>query len=272
MKKGLVLSAFARFRNLSVLALLLAAIIANQNQALGASAIPNLVPGYMLFIQLAAAFGIYGAFSLQTVFSKKYAEDYMRKQKVRSIRKLNNECVNLAWEAKKNANATNYQRLKRVADAKNEILKSFFRGEHTYLKEKIVEQTLNLVSSYIRLLTNYCIRSKEADNTNISTIADRINNNNRRLSFTKDPRAYDDVKNIIEMDEKLLERIKQEKVDLEAINAKLDYMESLINMFKHQILSSAETEEMVEKLETAVNEAAALDSVLYERRRDRVRA
>ena len=47
-------------------------------------------------------------------------------------------------------------------------------------------------------------------------------------------------------------------------------MESTVNMFKHQIMSSIENEEMLEQLETAVNEAEALDAVLYERRRSRI--
>jgi hypothetical protein len=69
------------------------------------------------------------------------------------------------------------------------------------------------------------------------------------------------------MDEKIIVRIKEEKLDLERISAKLNYMESMVNMFKQQILSSIESEDMLEKLETAVNEATALDNVLDERRK-----
>jgi hypothetical protein len=47
-------------------------------------------------------------------------------------------------------------------------------------------------------------------------------------------------------------------------------MESTVNMFKHQIIASVESEEMLDKLETAINEAAALDNVLEERRRSKV--
>ena len=64
--------------------------------------------------------------------------------------------------------------------------------------------------------------------------------------------------------------MKNEK-DLERISARLDYMESTVNMFKHQIMSSIESEDMLEQLETAVNEAEALDAVLDERRRSRLR-
>ena len=81
----------------------------------------------------------------------------------------------------------------------------------------------------------------------------------------------DDIRKIIEMDEKLINRLKDEKKDLERISAKLDYMESTVNMFKHQALSSVESEEMLEKLETAVNEAEALDNVLEDRRKNKLK-
>jgi hypothetical protein len=45
----------------------------------------------------------------------------------------------------------------------------------------------------------------------------------------------------------------------------------MVNMFKHQIVSNIETDDMLEKLETAVNEASALDSVLEDHRRDKIR-
>jgi DNA-binding XRE family transcriptional regulator len=48
-------------------------------------------------------------------------------------------------------------------------------------------------------------------------------------------------------------------------------MESTVNMFKHQIMSSIENENMLEELETAVNEAEALDTVLEDRRKSRIR-
>ena len=48
-------------------------------------------------------------------------------------------------------------------------------------------------------------------------------------------------------------------------------MESTVNMFKHQIMSSIENEDMLEQLETAINEAEALDNVLEDRRRNRLR-
>ena len=155
---------------------------------------------------------------------------------------------------------------------KDDILNSLKRGdERSYLKEKIVEKSLNLVISYIKLMTNYSIRIKELSELNTNDLMNKINANRRKLSFLKDERMIEDIKSIIQMDENNIQRIKEEKNELERINARLDYIESMLGMFKHQIISSIESEEMVEKLETAVNEATALDSVLQERRRNQIR-
>mgnify|MGYP000952882572 FL=1 len=95
--------------------------------------------------------------------------------------------------------------------------------------------------------------------------------NLRKINFAQDPYTKDDLKKTIEMDEKLLESLKQEKQELDRIATKLDYLESMVNMFKHQIITNIESEEMLEKLESVVNEASALDSVLDERHRSRLR-
>ena len=210
-------------------------------------------------------------FVIQTLLSKDFQKEFNQKEKFRKIRELNRMANRLSAEAKRNTNNTYLLKLRRVMNDKNEIFNSYSTGEHSYLKEKIVEQTLSLVIAYLKLLNNFCIRSRELSSVDVSAISARINANNRKLSFAKDIRMADDIRKIIEMDTRLIERMKQEKKDLERISARLDYMESTVNMFKHQIMSSIENEEMLEQLETAVNEAEALDAVLDERRRNRLR-
>lgn len=214
-----------------------------------------------------ASIVLYFASVLYTMSGKDFQDGFNRKQKIRSIQDLNYACLKLANEAKKHTNNAYYQRLRKVMEDKNDIVNSFFKGEKSFLKEKIVEQTLNLVVSYIRLLTNFCIRSREISGIDLSDINTRINNNNRKLNFSNDPHTQEDLKKVIEMDGKFLLRLKEEKLDLERIKTKLEYMESTVNMFKHQVLSSIESEEMLETLESAVNEATALDAVLDERRK-----
>lgn len=271
MKARLFLSAFLKLGNIAVLLLALgaAALLADPNGILlmlgfGSTAIA----GSILY---PAAVVLYLAFVIQTLSSKKFHEDFNRKQKIRSIQDLNYKCLRLANEAKRHTNNVYMQKLRKVMDDKKDIVDSFFRGEHSFLKERIVEQTLSLVVSYIKLLTNFCIRSRELSNLDISDITNRINVNTRKLNFAGDSRTSEDLRKVVEMDQKIIDRMKEEKKDLERISAKLDYMESTVNMFKHQILSSVESEDMLEKLETAVNEATALDNVLEDRRKSRTR-
>ncbi|MDF2986263.1 MAG: hypothetical protein K0R50_1773 [Eubacterium sp.] len=215
---------------------------------------------------------VYVALVIQSLFSNGYKEEVQRKEKKREINGLNRECARLSAQSRNYASPIQRQKLRKIMQDKDEIFNSLKRGDgHSYLKEKIVEKSLNLVISYMKLMTNYSIRSRELSEVNISDLMNKINANRRKLSFMKDERMYEDIKSIIEIDEQVITRVKDEKNELERIHARLDYIESMLSMFKHQIVSSIESEEMVEKLETAVNEATALDSVLQERRRNQIR-
>ncbi len=224
----------------------------------------------------AGAYGIgavgYLALVIQSLFSNSYREEVKRKEKKKQINELNRQCIRLSSQTRGLSSPIQRQKLRKIMQDKDDILKSLKRGdEYSYLKEKIVEQSLNLVISYTKLMTNYSIRSKELSEINISDLMNKINANRRKLSFMKDERMSEDIRSIIEMDENAITRVKDEKNELERIHARLDYIESMLGMFKHQIISSIESEEMVEKLETAVNEATALDNVLQERRRNQIR-
>lgn len=248
----ILLKALLGFRNLAVLIALLAAYVAFNNVI-------------VLFIAL----GVYAAFVIQSLGSKKFHEKVQHKEKTKKIGALNDTCSKLSYEAKKCLSAPYYTRLRKVMDDKNDIVNSFLKGEKSYLKEKIVEQSLNLVISYLKLLANFSKRSKELSSIDVTEIANRVTANNFKLTSNLDPRAMEDIKRAVEMDEKIIVRLKEEKQELERISAKLNYMESMVNMFKQQIISSIESDDMLEKLETAVNEATALDNVLDERRKNK---
>lgn len=265
MKGKMFVSALFSFRNISILALAAAIALAWQEGFFNQQ-----IMQYPNFAGYGAALLIYLAFVLQTVTSRKYQDRFLQRMKIKQIQNLNYTCLRLANESKKNLSQPYLQRLRKVMLDKSDIVDSFFKGDRNYLKEKIVEQTLNLVASYIKLVNNYSIRSRELAGMDVGEVANRVNMNTRKLSFTKDPYGVEDLKRVIEMDEKIITRLKEEKMDLERISTKLDYMESTVNLFKHQILSNIESEDMLDKLETAVNEATALDSVLQERRRNRL--
>lgn len=267
-------SAFFRFRNMTTLLLWLSAVylVSGAPQATQLISQNGLEPSLALTGAYGSGVVVYLAMVIQSMFSKSYKDEFVKKEKKRHINDLNRYCSRLFNQAREVSNPAQRQKLKKIMQDKNDMYSSLKRGEeYSYLKEKIVEQSLNLVVSYTKLMTNYSMRMKEISEINISDLVNKINANRRKLSFMKDDRLYDDVKSIIEMDEKVIERVKDEKNELERIHARLEYIESMINMFKHQIISSIESEEMVEKLETAVNEATALDNVLQERRRNQIR-
>ncbi len=274
MNANFLTSAFFRFRNLFTLTFWLVVAYMITNNPNGISDMINST-GYETLIT-AGVYGsgvvLYLALVMQSIFSEKYKEEYRRKEKRKQIYDLNKECTRLSTKIRDvSPTPIQRQKIRKIIQDKNDILNSLRRGEeYSYLKEKLVEQSLNLVVSYIKLLTNYSIRIKEISEINISDLVNKINANRRKVEFMKDVRLADDVKGVIEMDEKIIERVKDEKNELERIHARLDYIESMIGAFKHQIISSVESEEMVEKLETAVNEAVALDNVLQERRRNRI--
>ncbi len=268
MKARLVLSALLKARNIGLLILLagLSALLTSPLAATG-----PLLPLLPVFAAFSASLAVYLILVVQTLLSKDFHEEFNRKEKIRKIQDLNYSTTKISNDVKKNTNSVYMQKLKKVIDDKNDIMQSYFKGADSYLKERITEQTLNLVVSYMRLLDNFCIRNRELSAVDVSAVANRINANNRKLGFARDANMADDLRKVIEMDEKLINRLKDEKKELERIGAKLDYMESTVNMFKHQVLSSVESEEMLETLEKAVNEAEALDTVLEDRRKSKRR-
>lgn len=271
MKSKLFASALFSPRNIAVLLLAVGAAILISDP----TAFPTLFQFAPLkgigAIAFPAGIAIYLVFAVQSFLNKDFQDRFLRREKIKQIKELNRTCYRLANEARKYTNSTYSQKLRKLVSDREDIVESFFRGEHSFLKERIVEQSLNLVVAYLKLLTNFCIRSRELSEVNLGSITERINVNLRKLSFTKDVYAAEDIKKVIEMDEKIIDRLKDEKKELERISSKLDYMESTVSMFKHQIISSIESEEMLEKLGTEVNEAIALDNVLEERRKNKKR-
>ncbi len=261
MKFKLLISSLTSYRNIGILVILMGlSFYLSQN---------NVDVGYITFL---ASFAAYVGFSLQSFTSKKFQDNFIHKAKEQHIKSLNEMCIKLADEAKRHTNAAYYKKLCSIMEDKSEIIRAYSKDAPNYLKERITEQTLNLVITYIKLLKNFCKRSRELNLTDVSPIMDRIGQNTRKLNFINDQKVYEDLKKTIEMDEKILSRIKEEKHDLERIDTKLDYIKSTVSMFKHQVGLSMESQEMLEKIESVVNEATALENVLDERQKRRTNA
>jgi len=265
----LVLRALFKNRNIGTLIILLGlSALLTDSSAL--TFVGGAIPAVPSYIAFPASLAIYAAMTIQTLFNSDFRENFQRKEKEREIRKLNDKCASLFSKVKKNTNNFYLQKLKKVYEDKEGIYNSYLSNRDSYLKENIAKQSLNLAISYMRLLDNFCIRSRELSATDQKKIIERINENSRKLNFARDGVMAENLRKIIEIDEKLVERINEEKRELEKIGAKLDYIESTISMFKHQMLSSIEKEEMLESLEKAVNEAEAPDTVLERRRKAHV--
>ncbi|MDP4091897.1 MAG: hypothetical protein Q8920_00880 [Bacillota bacterium] len=269
MKQKLFVSALLKMRNFGVLLILLAVSLLIVDQSLLPAQAHMKFPVLVKDASFPVSIAIYIVMVVQTLLSSTFHEQFNEKQKIKHIQGMNYSCLRLFYEAKKHTNPLYLQKLKTVMDDKNDIVDSFFKGDKGFIKQRIVEKALNLVISYIKLLTNFCIRSRELSEVNLGSISDRINTNARKLSFVRDINTSAELRKAIDVDERLVENLKEEKKELERISVKLEYMESMINLLKHQVISSIDSEEILEKLDTAVNEADALDSVLHERRKNR---
>lgn len=265
MKFSFLANAFINFRNIAILLIMMGISI------FAGTYLPFVEIPFMKVVIPCGIAVVYLAFVIQSLSSKNFYERFIRKQKIKHIRNLNYMSIKLSYEAKKYVNSTYRQKLVKVIEDKNEMVEAFFSNERNILKERLVEQALNLVIAYIRLLTNFCKRQRELGGVDVSQIVNRLNENKRKLNFLRDPYLTADLKKAVEMDERIINRLREEKNDLERIRVKLDYIESMVNIFKHQILTSLETEDMEEKLENAINEAIALDNVLEERRRNKLK-
>ncbi|MDQ2086051.1 hypothetical protein RBH29_06305 [Herbivorax sp. ANBcel31] len=226
---------------------------------------------WLIYPASAGVGAIYIGLVIQSFTSKSFQDKFIHKMKDKRIKKLNKMCTKLAEDAKKHTNPAYYKKLRSIMSDKNEIVKSYQKDSPDFLKEKITEQTLNLVVSYIRLLKSFCVRTKELNSVNIKPVIDRIAQNTRKLNFINDSKVHENVEKIIEMDQKIVSRLKDEKINLERIDTRLDYIKSTVYMFKQQIGLRLESEDMLEKIESAVNEATALENVLDERNKKRIR-
>lgn len=265
MKFKLFLSSLASYRNIGIFVILIGLSLA------GKGLLEQYFGSMSQSVGFIGAFAVYLGCSLQSFSSKKFQDKFLRKSKQEHIKKLNETCIKLANETKKHTNSAYYKKLCSIMEDRTEIIKEYYKGDVPYFKERITEQTLNLVITYIKMLKTFCIRSRELNLTDVAPIMDRIGKNTRKLNFINDSKVYEDLKKTIEMDEKIITRLKEEKQELERIDTKLDYIKSTVSMFKHQVTHSLDSEEMLEKIENVVNEATALESVLDDRYKKRSR-
>lgn len=216
-----------------------------------------------------AGIAAYTAAVFSTLKSSKFRRELELSEKLEGISRLDNECNNMYKSISKRLGKNLRSRVICVLKHKDELMHCFDKYSDDPIKQKIIEQSLKLVMAYISLAGNCSDRMRELSQENLNELENRININNRRLGSLKNYQAVLELTKTVEMDEKLLQSLKDERGQLEVVNVRLDQIESSIVGFKHRILSNDISDPETDEIENAINEATALDNALNEQRRYR---
>lgn len=228
------------------------------------------VPQVSVPFLLAGAAG-YIYFVMQTLRSGEFKSELAREKKLDGIQRLSWDCNELYRDVVRKLERNLKNKAVGILKQKNELIQFFSKYSDDPLKQKIIEQALKLVMAYLNLLYTYSVRSRELSSESLNELAGRINYNNRKLGSLKSYEAVLELTKTVEMDEELLKNMKEEREELEKTNVRLDYIESTIGGFKHRILSPESMDPAAEEIEDVINEATALDNVLNERSKNRMR-
>lgn len=221
------------------------------------------------FLLIGAAGYIY--FIMQTLEDENFKRELSEEAKKNSIQKLNEECNRLYSSMSRRVPDVMYKKIQNIINEKDDLISFYHQNRSDQLRQKIIEQALKLVAAYIKLVYDHSTRIRELETIKVGKVTERINNNSRKLDFVKNQNARDNLQRAIELDKRLLERINAERSEVEMISTKLDYIESAILMFKHQIVSSDSEDPLEEDIDNVVNEAEALDNVLTQKKNGRLK-
>ena len=216
-------------------------------------------------------FAGYLYFVMQTLHNEKFISEFNQVEKLDDLQKMSWECNNLYRQLYKKIDKNLKGKAAAIMKQKNELMEYFDKYCDNPLKQTIIEQALKLVAAYLHLVHNYSVRFRELSYTSLNELTGRINDNNRKLGTLKNYEVVLQLTKIIEMDEKLVQHMKEEKEELEKVSVRLDYIESTIGSFKHRIISADSMDPASEEIEDVINEATALDNVLNERTRNRMK-
>lgn len=212
----------------------------------------------------------YTYFVLQTIKSEKFQKQLVLEGALDHLQGLSAECRHTYQKVYRQVGPTARQRLDAIMAQKQELEEYFVKNADESLNKTILEQALQLVIAYSKLLLTYSLRLKEVDALDTKDLLDRINRNNRKLGSLESYDAVLKLTQAIEMDERLVKEIQEQKNEVEMIGVKLDHIESMISAFKHQIISNDVVNPAVGEIESIVNEAMALDNALRENRRQKL--
>ena len=272
MSFDLLKSAMAYRRNIiALIASVLIGVVVRENLAMFPFPFP--FPAQILTFQLPLA--VYVGFILQSMVDKTFRREYEKQEMIRRIKRVSSECNTQSRNLRRKLKLQDQQRLSKVISEMNEVVRVFLSGDKSYIKVQVVEKAMKLTDIYIKLMDYYYTRIKASDREQISFLARRINTNSSNLSSVRDPATAEELRKVIEADERMINSLKEGRNDLEKVDARLQYMESTISMLKYNITSNLETDSILQTLENEINEAAAINTVLSdmgdEHRRQRIR-
>ncbi|HOQ36101.1 MAG TPA: hypothetical protein PK033_05335 [Acetivibrio sp.] len=245
MKYKIIIKAALELKNLGLLAMIV-----------GIFALTGSLP----FLFIGAAGYVY--FLMETMKDEKFLKRFNEEQQIEDIHDLNEKCNALYMSLVRKLPGGMRERIKNIYNEKQVLVSYFSQDNSDPLRQKIVDQAINLVIAYFKLLYHYSLRIKQLNSINVNKVIERINNNKRKIEFLNNSAAISNIEKAVELDEKLVEKINKEKSELEMISSRLDYIESAILMFKHQIMSNEDLDPDIKEIDTVVNEAIALDNVL----------
>ncbi|HEX9060928.1 MAG TPA: hypothetical protein VF941_12170, partial [Clostridia bacterium] len=228
----LILFSFLKTRNLAILIAGFVVIYILQRS------FPQVILpiGFKTAYCIAAATYLFSVFL--NLFSHSFHEEFSRNEKRRKVQIMDINFKNLVLQYSRYLAKDHRKRLSKVIDAKDKIVGSYLLHKASFLREKIADQSLNTAISYIKLLNVYSFKTAELKRTGLSEVADRLAMNKRKLDFSKDPQTCDDLKNLIELDEKLLSDFNKEKNELQRIDARLSYLEGIMDMLSYRFMSN----------------------------------
>ena len=182
------------------------------------------------FALYAVSLAIYGGFVAQSLLSRAFKEDYDNREMINDIKRTYEDCRQSSKVLKRKLEPTAQQRLDNMMRESEEILQSFLNGDKNYLKVRAVQQSQKLTSAYIKLADMFRVRALASSKDRISVLAKRINTNTSNLNNVRDSGIASELQRVIDADERMIESLKNEKLELDKIDARLQYMESSIGM------------------------------------------
>lgn len=219
--------------------------------------------GYLPFLLIGAAGYVY--FMMQTLKDESFLQEVNKEQQIEGIQNLSTQCDSFYRNISRRLRGGMREKVINIYAEKQALIGYYSQVKDDLIKQKIVEQALNLVIVYFKLIYNYNVRAKEIYTINVDKIEERLRINRKKKECLTNPNAIADIERALELDERLMGKINSEKNELEMVHSKMDYIESAIVTFKHQIISNSDSDPALSEIDNVVNEAMALDNVLSNR-------